>query len=195
MIDPDVTDLRAASRSDQEWWLLFCIAVAGKNSDQTAEALGRFKFYIDSPKFPLMHINDVLHDDPHIFEWAITHARFGLQTKIKRAFAEASRQFWCRDFKDVDVQELEGIYGIGPKTARFFKMTTTDERHAALDTHILKWLRKLGYENVPKSTPQGRSYRRLEEAFIHEADRRGMTVNELDLAVWLAYKHGCEYEG
>ena len=195
VVNPNDTDYTQKSRSDLEWWLLFCIAVAGTGSDMTAKALGRFKFYIDSPKFPLMHINDVLHDDPEVYEWAITNARFRFFERTRRGFAEASRNFWCRDLRELTVDELEECYGIGPKTSRFFLFTANPGvRYAALDTHILKWLAKLGYE-VPKATPSGRNYKRVEEYFLHEADKRNIEPAKLDLAVWTAYKNGGTYDG
>lgn len=92
------------------------------------------------------------------------------------------------------VDELEACYGIGPKTARFFLFTAVPgARYAALDTHILKWLAKLGYA-VPKATPSGKNYQRIEEYFLFEADERNMTPAELDIAVWTAYNQGGTYD-
>ena len=92
------------------------------------------------------------------------------------------------DAQVITCDELEAIHGIGPKTARFFLMWTNPEaRYAALDTHILKYLRSLGHA-APKSTPPaGSIYRRLELAFIAEADRQGKTPRELDYEVWERY--------
>jgi len=196
VVDYTQTDYTQATRSELEWWLLFSIAVAGTGSDMTAKALGRFKFYIDSPEFPLMHIADVLEDDPEVYDWAIFNARFRFIQRTKRAFADAARRFWCRDLRELTVDELEECYGVGPKTARFFLFTATPgARYAALDTHILKWLSALGYPNIPKSTPSGKNYKRIEQYFLQEADERGIEPSKLDLAVWTAYKNGGVYEG
>ncbi len=83
------------------------------------------------------------------------------------------------------IQQLEAIHGVGPKTARFFIMwTRPDAMCAALDTHVLKWLRSLGYD-APKSTPQaGTQYDELERAFLHEAQQRGKTPRDMDFEVW-----------
>jgi thermostable 8-oxoguanine DNA glycosylase len=83
---------------------------------------------------------------------------------------------------------LEGrkIHGIGPKTSRFFILwTRPHERYAALDVHILRWLRGLGH-NAPRSTPNGRKYGELEKIFLSEADKRGLSPGELDAQVWEA---------
>jgi thermostable 8-oxoguanine DNA glycosylase len=193
-VDYTNTDYTEATRSELEWWLLFSAAVANWKSDNAAAALGRFKFYIDSPKFPLMHINDVMEDDPEVFEWAFSHARFRFN-RTKRTFAEIAREFWCRDLRELTVEELESIYGIGPKTARFFLFTAVPGvRYAALDVHILRWLSSLGYPSIPKGTPSGKNYQRIEEYFLQEADARGIEPAKLDLEVWTAYKNGGTYE-
>ncbi len=89
------------------------------------------------------------------------------------------------------IQQLEDVHGVGPKTARFFVMwTRPGVMCAALDTHVLKWLRYLGYD-APKSTPQaGARYEELERAFIGEATQRGKTPRELDFEVWDMYANG-----
>lgn len=43
--------------------------------------------------------------------------------------------------------------------------------------------------------PTGRNYARIEQYFLQEVDKRDMTVNELDLAVWEAYRGKGEYNG
>lgn len=89
------------------------------------------------------------------------------------------------------IHELEAVHGVGPKTARFFILwTRPGAMHAALDTHVLKWLRSLGY-NAPKSTPQaGARYEELEQAFLREARHRSKTPRELDFEIWDWYANG-----
>jgi thermostable 8-oxoguanine DNA glycosylase len=80
--------------------------------------------------------------------------------------------------------ELETIHGIGPKTARFFIIwTRPDARVAALDVHVLRWLKTLGYD-APSQTPSGKRYVELEIAFLAEADRRRVTPHILDQQIW-----------
>ncbi len=88
------------------------------------------------------------------------------------------------------IQELEAVHGVGPKTARFFILwTRPGALCAALDTHVLKWLRSLGYA-APKSTPQaGARYEELEQAFLREAKQRGKTPRELDYEIWERYSN------
>jgi len=71
--------------------------------------------------------------------------------------------------------------------------TRPNVRHAGLDTHLLKWLKSLGYK-VPASTPTGKVYKRLESVFLAIADALEMSAAELDLAIWNAYSTGGEYK-
>lgn len=86
----------------------------------------------------------------------------------------------------VTLAELESIHGIGPKTARFFLLWTRPGfRCAALDVHILRFLKNQGCLNVPKATPPaGPNYYRLEQAFLDIADEMKLTPGELDAKVW-----------
>jgi thermostable 8-oxoguanine DNA glycosylase len=61
-------------------------------------------------------------------------------------------------------------------------------RCAALDTHLLKFLREIGIEDVPDSTPPaGATYARLERAFLEFCDRAKVDPATVDLAVWNHY--------
>jgi thermostable 8-oxoguanine DNA glycosylase len=65
--------------------------------------------------------------------------------------------------------------------------TRKDARVAALDTHILKYMRDCGYE-VPKSTPGSKKqYKKIEEQFLQLADESGQTVADFDLSIWKKY--------
>lgn len=92
------------------------------------------------------------------------------------------------DPRECTIPQLEDVHGVGPKTARFFVLWTRPGAVcAALDTHVLKWLRSLGYD-APKSTPQaGPRYQELEQAFLKEASKRGKTPREMDYEVWDSY--------
>lgn len=91
------------------------------------------------------------------------------------------------NLKSCSVDDLENIYGIGPKTARCFLIhSRPNMRFAGLDTHILKYLRGLGYE-VPKTTPTGKKYKEIEQIFLNLVDKSGKSVAEFDLEIWRKY--------
>ena len=56
---------------------------------------------------------------------------------------------------------------------------------AALDTHILSWLRERGHD-APKSTPTGAKYAELEQVFLGYCAAAGRGVAEMDLEIWNA---------
>jgi thermostable 8-oxoguanine DNA glycosylase len=91
------------------------------------------------------------------------------------------------NLKTCGPRDLEDIYGIGPKTARaFICWSRSDVSHAILDTHILKWLKQQGVDRVPKSTPTGISYMRLEKEFLSRVPA-SMTPAEFDLSIWTSF--------
>ena len=113
--------------------------------------------------------------------------RFGQYTKLVRAFTEVIAANLNLDrCKTLD---LERIYGIGPKTSRFFIMRTRPTaKVAALDTHVLRWLRDIGHDNIPKSTPQSTmAYYRIETIFLAEAKKRRKRPSRLDAEIWEHY--------
>lgn len=96
------------------------------------------------------------------------------------------------DLRKCTVEDLEAIYGIGPKTARFFLLhTRPNQQIAVLDTHILRHLRDLGHMSVPTSTPgSSKRYREIEQLALRAARRVGMSPADWDLHVWNVYRRG-----
>jgi len=91
----------------------------------------------------------------------------------------------------VQPAELEQIPGVGPKTARFFVLhSQPNARGAALGTHILKVLKASGIPNVPKSTPSGKEYDRLERAYLEICNVHNVNPAQFDLAIWRHYSEG-----
>jgi thermostable 8-oxoguanine DNA glycosylase len=58
-------------------------------------------------------------------------------------------------------------------------------QHAALDTHILRWMRDKGV-NAPKSTPTGKKYLTLEQQYLTMVPAE-KTPAEFDLEIWKKY--------
>lgn len=181
MVDPALITNYGMSQEQLEEFLLFAIAVAGKNADTTARALERFLALGDDVG-PFQAIRNM---SPLLLMHNLKKSRIGMYGKLVRAFTSVATGPF--DLKTVLPEQLEEIHGIGPKTARFFVLHTQENtRYAVLDTHILKWLRTKGYL-VPKTTPTGRRYAEIEESFLEEADAMGTNPAELDLAIWNFY--------
>lgn len=174
------------NRQQLEWFCLFAVAVAGKGAKQTEAKLND---YMDNfGRFGVNPFDAVRADiyDGVLGYWIRAH-RFGQYTRIEKAWTELVK---LDVTKDLTVEKLEAIPGIGPKTARFIVLyTQPDSNVVPLDTHILKYLAKrFPGVAVPKSTPsKGAKYAALEQLFQQEAKRRKMTVKELDTEVWRSY--------
>lgn len=167
--------------------LIYSVIVAGKSAKFTAKVMDRFHQHRQE-HLPFDFLR-ILIDEENL-DWVVRDMRCGNYTKIERCFRELAAA--KLDLMKCRPEDLEAIHGIGPKTSRFFILwTRPGERYAALDVHVLRWMRVLGYD-APKSTPNGRRYRELEVAFLAEADERKMTPRELDAAIW---EKGSNYRG
>jgi thermostable 8-oxoguanine DNA glycosylase len=189
MIDPTKITNYNRTEAELEEFLLFCIMVAGKNAKQTAKKLDEFLFGtlgIISPfnwVLSMVDIGKVSKNFP--LECAMKRHKLGQYKRLEKAFT-GILQFKNR-LKEVSVEELESISGIGSKTSRFFVLhSRPNQQLAVLDTHILKWMYSQGYD-VPKSTPPKGRYALIEKQFLTECDKAGKTPAELDLEIWKSY--------
>lgn len=147
-----------------QWWMLFAIMVANKPAERTRDKLMLFLDMGDTPvtePFEVLNLVDIGKK--------VRATRCGQYRRIISAFAYI-RDMTEYDPRAWDLDTLEAIPGVGPKTARwFYQLVNPEAPVAALDTHVLKFLRDLGHD-APKVTPaKGRTYRRLEMAFVNAA--------------------------
>lgn len=159
--------------SELEARLLYAIIVAGKSARFTEGVMQRLGLWCPAPF-------DTVRSWKRraLLRSKLCEARSGNYGKIERAFREIVIS--GIDLRTCTPEELEKVHGIGPKTSRFFILwTRPNERYAALDVHVLRWLRGLGHP-APRSTPNGRKYRELEKIFLSEADKRGLSAGVLD---------------
>jgi thermostable 8-oxoguanine DNA glycosylase len=166
--------------SELEWFILFGIAVAGKNSRQTERKLNEF-FHGEGCSYPFTVVHNMVR--VKTLDKNLRRVKLGKYKLLAKGFAAAIKL----DLANLTVETLSKVPGIGPKTARFILLYSGINTNVVpLDTHILRWLREQGY-NAPKATPTGRRYLELEECFRHEARRRSMTIKELDTIIWQMY--------
>jgi endonuclease III len=162
--------------------LMYSVIVAGKSAKFANTVMARwFAANAADEEMPFAVLKRL--KDSGKLEASFREARTGNYGKLTAAMSQVVDM-------DIDLltctpQQLEEIPGIGPKTSRFFIMwIRPEERYAALDVHILRWMKKFGYD-VPKSTPQSsKKYAQIEQWFIAEADHMGMTPRELDAIIW-----------
>lgn len=164
--------------AELEHRLLYSMVVAGKSAKFADSAMERF--YGRTSLSPFDFIRKLVARGKLIER--LRAARTGNYTKLSLGFAKITETGY--DLATCTPEQLESVHGIGPKTSRFFIIWTRPEaNHAALDTHVLKWLRFIGHA-APLSTPSGRKYALLEIIMLTEAKKRGMTARQLDAAIW-----------
>jgi thermostable 8-oxoguanine DNA glycosylase len=183
MVDPKNITNYDRSDIELEEFLLFSVLVANKPAHVTAKKLDDFLASIPLNRSPLEKIKHLTINNKLASH--LKHHKTGQYHRIEKCLKSLLRSEL--DLKTCSAQDLENIPGIGPKTARFFILHSRRDQHlAALDTHILKFLKELGY-NVPKSTPSGNKYRELEKAFLIEAKKLDRDPASLDLEIWRYY--------
>lgn len=192
MINPSKITNFNLNQSQLQEMIIFWVLVAGKNAKTTSRLLENMlqhlynKFGRKSPFYVIKQYDNQTRN----LEKLLKSFGFG----CSKAKAKSIRQLISKNFdlKTCSVEQLESVFGIGPKTARCFVMhTRPNVRHAGLDTHVLKWLKSLGF-NTPNSTPKGKLYTELENIFLNLCDKMNMDVATLDLAIWNAYSSGKE---
>lgn len=182
MIDPN--NVTKYSRTDDElleFWL-FCLFVRGKNADVQAKKLEAFLERLGGARGLLDKGPDEIHE-------ALRVVGAGQYKTLSQAIHQTIENIKKNEkfLQIATVDDLESIPGVGPKTSRFFILHSRPKaRVAVLDTHILKYLSEVLEERVPKSTPTGKKYRALEDAFLFQADFHGIDPAEMDLAIWRA---------
>lgn len=175
------------TRVQLEDWLVFSICVANKEASQTRKKVDLFfselRYAYPALYTPFAIIRAAVKDGK--LRGYLEMIRTGQYNRIERALTELIEV----NLDTVSVESLEAVHGIGPKTARMAMLYYLPGLEVVpLDTHVLKYLRKLGYEDAPKATPSaGKSYQKWEAIFVAEAKKAGKTVREFDTMVWQMY--------
>lgn len=171
------------TRDELEARLLYAMIVAGKSARFADEKTKLFLSACGEDESPFDLICRLVYEGR--LEQALKKAKTGNYRKLNLAFTWLAVSGETMDLDTVTPQELERIPGVGPKTSRFFILWTRPEaRYAALDVHILRWLRGQGYL-APWQTPQdGETYARWEKVFLEKADALGLKPAELDARIW-----------
>ena len=177
---------------DRQAKLIYSLVVAGKSANFADKAVKSFlgglavvtgNLWKDEiEELPFTMLRAVSSNEIRIM---LRNARTGNYDKLTRAIADILRANF--DLSRVTPAQLETIHGIGPKSSRFFIMwIRPEEKYAALDVHVLRWMASLGYD-VPKHTPQNAlKYAAIERQFLALAEWRGMTPRQLDVQIWEA---------
>lgn len=215
LVDP-VSNCNDFARTDAELeaWLMFCIMVAGHDAEQTTKKLQSFLSNMvefnesratrDLPLYtPFTYLRFLRNHD--VLDMQMRHNRIGCYINYGKAFRFIVEQdLTGAKLRELSLLDLMKIPSVGLKTASFFIMSTRENvRMAALDTHVLKFMRKsaelgltarflldedLTVANIPKATPSSPElYAKLERVFLRMADAAGMTPVDFDFQIWKSY--------
>ena len=192
MIDPSNITNYNLTDAELEEHILFWVAAAGKNGRTAARRLEVFLTMITyngmSPFEAIRNQHD--NNNDHVYDTIpelMKLAGMGCYTHKSRTFIELALA--NLDLRTCTIEDLEKIYGIGSKTARCFILhSRKGARLSGLDTHMLKHLKEVGIEDVPKSTPSSKKkYMMLEQEVLRLVDEAGMSPADYDLKIWNKY--------
>jgi thermostable 8-oxoguanine DNA glycosylase len=179
LVDPkNITNYNRTDSELETFWL-FCLFVAGKNSDTASIKLSQFLSDMTPWDTPFSYLKEIdIHNK-------LLSTKSGQYTRLSIAI----KQSIDLDLRNCDLNDLLCIYGVGPKTARFFLLHTRENlEYAVLDTHILKWVRNhSGYEDAPKDTPQNQQdYDKWSSIAISlmKDSYPDLSFADIDLLIW-----------
>ena len=180
----DETNVTNFKRTNDELleFFLFAIFVRGKTAHIQAKKLDEFLTLLGG-------IDTLTHHDDERIDQTLRLVGAGQYNTLVPAVLETLvRVRENPDYlREATVADLETIRGVGPKTSRFFVLhSRAKQRLAVLDTHILRYLGDRTGLSVPRTTPTGKKYAELEEAFLLQADFEGVDPAAMDLAIWRA---------
>jgi len=193
-VDPTKITNYNLSVPELEEHLLFWICAAGKNGVTAAKCLDRL---LDSLLYNWVNDHSLFPDDSpfelinlipfgHQLSAEMKEAGIGCYNSKSITFMKLAKS--DINLKTCTVDDLEAIYGIGNKTSRCFLIhSRPNQKLAGLDVHILRFLADKGY-NVPKNTPNGKRYKKIEQFFIKEAELAGKNIADFDLEIWKEYR-------
>ena len=181
-IDPkNITDFNRNTDELQAFWL-FCMFVAGKNSDWASRCLKKLINTADKGTF-----EGIFKYFKSIGEVGVHNALVANKVGQYNRLTKGIMQSLDLDLSTCSLYDLLDIHGVGNKTARFFLLhTRAGCEYAVLDTHILKWMRDRGADG-PKSTPtNSKVYRELEERFryLSRLAYPFLSDSQIDLLIW-----------
>lgn len=182
VIDPkNITHYNRTDDELQTFWI-FCVLVAGKNSDTTSRLVARLLSTKQSSQTPFEFMKSFSPED---FRNYLVSNRVGQYDRITRALYMSTQL----NLRTCSRDDLMKIHGVGPKTARFFLLHTREFcDEIVLDTHILRWMREqCGIDDAPRNTPQNpEKYAELAGLckYLMEIHYPNLTLAQADLLIW-----------
>ena len=171
------------TKAELETFWIFCLFVAGKNSDYAVKCVNRMSLgNKQKGQTPFDELTELDVDVSTYIRAKLIDCKVGQYSRLTKALEESL----SLDLANATLEDLMSVFGVGPKTARFFLVyTRADCNYAILDTHILKWMRKY-LNDIPVATPPPRLYDELEAKFLILKDQHmpHLSVARADLLIW-----------
>ena len=161
MINPfQITNFNRTD-AELEEFILFAVCVAGKTAVVQAKALEKFLTGRDS----YSPFEFIVQMGGGSLAKRIKSSSLGQHNKIYRAFRDLAFDYKGK-LRTCSASELEKVFGIGPKTSRFFLLhTRKGSEQIVFDTHLSKWFKERGI--VPfTGTPSEKQYAKYEPICI-----------------------------
>lgn len=176
-VDPkNITNFHRTD-AELEAFMVFSIAVAGKNANKTANLIAKVLKGAKPDETPFQYLRRIPLDD-HLRFW-----RVGQYRRILPALEGVMKL----NLRTCTMGDLIKVHGVGPKTANMFLLhSRPNHQGAVLDTHILRWMREVHGVKTPKQTPSGKRYDELEETarFLISESFPKMSLADADLLIW-----------
>lgn len=193
MVDPKRITNFNRSDYDLEELIIFSICVAGHNAHATASSVDCFLNYLfiikEFPRYPLAALLTYTKlEGLNNLQKVLKKCGIGCYTSRALACYNLAEKVGSGEInlRTCKPEDLEKIKGIGSKTSRFFILHSRPAQNiAALDTHIMKYLREKGLTDRKTTPAKGsKAYSELEWQFIKLCGEAGKTVAEMDLEIW-----------
>lgn len=176
-IDPkNITNFHRTD-AELEAFMIFSIAVAGKNARQTATLIAKVLKEAKPEESPFKYLGRIPLED-HLRFWKV-----GQYSRILPALLGVMKL----NLRTCTMGDLLKVHGIGPKTANMFLLhSRPNHQGAVLDTHILRWMREVHGIKTPKQTPSGKRYDELEELarWLISQSFPHLSLADADLLIW-----------
>jgi thermostable 8-oxoguanine DNA glycosylase len=186
MINLDEVTKFDRTTAELEEFAIFSVLVAGKTAKTMVASLDRF---LNQTR--VEGKNYTPFEQVRYYNWEYLANQFkscGIGCYNQKAGTVLDWAEALMNLSTCTIDDLEKIKGVAEKTSRFFILhTRPNQQIAALDRHILSYLRDNDVADVPTNTPKGRTYKRLEKEFLSLCQQQGKTPAELDLEVWYKY--------
>ena len=197
MITPNSITNFNRSTAELGWFWLFCLSVQGKNSGVQSRKINNIIHCFEDAFQCEVDPIYVYSKTPHEFSEELEQIGLGQYDRIFTALAETVEAGGVEFLKTATVEELMGIYGVGPKTARFFILhSCRGARCVPLDTHVIKWLQMVVRANMCSSFTCSRptnneDYLLKEKAALSWMDKifPDISIADADLLIWKSMRN------